>query len=249
MNHPLSANISVLMRAGPVLQMLDARPGEKILDVGCGLGYNLLKIKDSGAELHGIDIAADSLEYVAEHITPHVKEASCEQIPYPDDFFDSLLFCEVIEHLDDEGPTLQEIKRVLKPGGKLIVTTPALEGCRSRSKLKMLGHHHGGERHARDGYYMHELTSLLEQHGFQVTEKKIGMFLLSELIMEATKLGYFFKKKEFETQRDICAVQNTLLFKLLKAMLVVLVPLCKIEDAIMVPIFRRGHTLVVSAHS
>jgi len=246
-SHILSANTNVRMREKPVLKFLDVQSTDKVLDVGCGLGYFLWKLKKTGAQLHGIDTSPESVAYVHNHITPHTVVAGCEKIPYPDNTFDKALFCEVIEHVADTASAIREIRRVLKPGGRLIVTTPALEGWLATSKLKKLGHHHGGEKHERDGYRRKELETLLEQNGFHIIKSSLHMFLFSELMMELTKVVYLTKKKTFEAQSDLLSVQKSLSFRILNALLTIFIPLFRLEDLILVPLFKKGHALIVCA--
>ena len=245
--HPLHCNINVRMREKPCLELLDAKPGEKVLDVGCGLGYFLLSLSKKGVECYGIDTSPESLDYVREHITPNVKTGSCTSIPYEDNTFDKALFCEVIEHVADDNAALKEIRRVLKPGGRLVVSTPGFEGWLTRTYLKRLGHHEGGEKHERDGYYTSELEEKIEQNGMKVVRSRLSMFLLSELMMEITKAAYMIKQRSFKAQSDLLQVQKTLSFKFLRLMLFIVIPLSRLEDAIMIPLFKRGHALMVSA--
>lgn len=244
--HVLHGNMNVRMRDS-TLKLLDVQRGEKVLDIGCGLGYFLLKLKGSGAELHGLDPSEESIEYVKKNITEHAKVGSVEEIPYPDNMFDKVLFCEVIEHVEDDEKVLREIRRILKPGGRLVVSTPSLKGWRAHSKLKQLGHHHGGEFHYRDGYYPRELEEKLVKSGYRIVKTKQAMFLLSELMMELTKVIFLRKKRQFEAQSDLLAAQKSLSYKILRLMLTMFIPICKLEDMLMIPIFKRGHALMVSA--
>ncbi|MDD5469818.1 MAG: class I SAM-dependent methyltransferase [Candidatus Peribacteraceae bacterium] len=246
-HHPLSANINVRMREAPVLRMLDLRRGEQCLDVGCGLGYMLEQLKDAGAELHGIDVSAESIDYVKERVTPHATVGSCLDIPYPNNMFNKVLFCEVIEHLEDDEKALQEIRRVLKPGGRLVVSTPALEGVFSTSPLKRLGHHHGGEHHARDGYYSKELQNLLQANGYRVVETRLCMFLFSELLMELTKIVFLLKQKTFSAQSDILKTEQSFSYRALRRAIALLLPLFSLEDRFWIPLTKKGHALIISA--
>lgn len=245
-DHVLHGNINVRMRA-PALTMLGVRPGDRVLDAGCGLGYFLLALQGKGAELHGIDVSPASVQYVREHITPHARTGSVERIPYPDNTFDRVLFCEVIEHVEDDARALREIRRVLKPDGRLVVTTPSLRGLRATSALKQLGHHHGGEFHYRDGYEPEKLEGLLTANGYRVLETQQRIFLLSELIMELTKVAFLFRRKRFEAQSELLEAQGTPSYAILRMILPIILPLCRLEDALFIPLFRRGHALMVSA--
>ncbi len=245
--HPIHCNISVRMREEPCLTLLDAKQGEKVLDVGCGLGYFLLLLAEKNIECHGIDISKDSVEYVRHHITPHAKTGSCFSIPYPDSTFDRVLFCEVIEHIEDDTKALKEIRRVLKSGGRLVVSTPAYEGFFTRTYLKRLGHQDGGERHVRDGYFTKELKHTLEEGGFRILRHRFSMFLLSEWVMELTKVVYMLKKRSFAAQSELLTVQKTIPFKILHMLLQVLVPVCRLEDRLANALFQRGHSHIISA--
>ncbi len=245
-SHVLHGNINVRMRE-PILRLLDVKRGETVLDAGCGLGYFLLKLQQTGATLHGMDVSPESVEFVRKHITPHVQVGSVETIPYPENTFDKILFCEVIEHIEDDANVLREIRRVLKPGGRVVITTPSLKGFRATAKLKQLGHHHGGEFHYRDGYFPQDLGRKLTENGFKVLQTRQSMFLLSELIMECTKVVFLARRKRFEAQSELLEAQTSLLYKALRASLAILIPLCRLEDALFIPLFRRGHALMISA--
>jgi 2-polyprenyl-3-methyl-5-hydroxy-6-metoxy-1,4-benzoquinol methylase len=109
-----------------------------LLDFGCGNGAFLEALKFSGAKLHGTDFAATSVDKAKERskTNPLIVEIStCNSLPlkYPDNTFDIITLIETIEHLKNDylESTLQEIYRLLKPGGKLFVTTPNKERLES----------------------------------------------------------------------------------------------------------------------
>ena len=95
--------------------------------------------------------------------------------PYPDHFFDVVVFCEIIEHLQfDPFSALKEIKRILKPGGQLIVTTPnvaRLDNVFQIAAGKNINDRYSGYgpygRHNRE-YTQAEIESLLQLMGFAV---------------------------------------------------------------------------------
>lgn len=101
-----------------------ALPGQNILDVGCGTGLNAEALKEKGYDVHGVDISPVAIDQFTER---GFKGKACnilEGLPYPDNTFDFVFSSEVIEHVDDTEKFLSEIFRVMKPGGKLVLSTP-----------------------------------------------------------------------------------------------------------------------------
>lgn len=99
--------------------------GQDILDAGCGEGITLEKLvkQFTQGNIVGIDTEAENIDICQQHKLP-VQAGSVYQIPFADNSFDTVLFSEVIEHLDSPDQALAEIARVLRPGGCAIVIFP-----------------------------------------------------------------------------------------------------------------------------
>lgn len=99
--------------------------GTNILDAGCGEGITLEKLvkRFPAASVHGIDTEPENIEICSTHNLP-VRFGSLYEIPFADSSFDTVLFSEVIEHLDTPEKALTEIQRVLRPGGRVIIIFP-----------------------------------------------------------------------------------------------------------------------------
>ncbi len=99
--------------------------GNDILDAGCGEGITLEKLVKLFPEKRvvGIDTEPENLEICLRHKLP-VQEGSLYSLPFDDESFDTVLFSEVIEHLDMPEKALSEIFRVLRPGGRIIIIFP-----------------------------------------------------------------------------------------------------------------------------
>jgi len=103
--------------------------GERLLDVGGGTGELTIEIAKAvkAREVHIIDIEQQALAKAKEQeFHTYALDASRDYFPFPDDYFDIVTLIETIEHLQDPDHCLIEVKRVLKPGGIFIVTTPNL---------------------------------------------------------------------------------------------------------------------------
>ncbi len=105
--------------------------GARVLDIGCGRGVLLSTLADQGLEVHGVEhneMAIEGADPRAEiRIAPRLSEAG-----YPDDFFDEVIIWHVLEHLSQPRETIDEIHRILRPGGRLVVAVPNFSSYQSR---------------------------------------------------------------------------------------------------------------------
>ena len=99
--------------------------GMRILDAGCGEGYGADLCAAFGAAVTGVDYDETAIAHVA-RVYPRVEavRANLAALPLPDDTFDAVMSLQVIEHLWNLGEFLTEIRRVLRPGGIVVVSTP-----------------------------------------------------------------------------------------------------------------------------
>lgn len=101
--------------------------GKRVLDAGCGAGYGSAELARVAASVIGADIASEAVAFArGEYSNPNLsfEQASCTALPHPDGSFDLVVAFEVIEHLTDWRGFLQEVRRLLAPGGQFVVSTP-----------------------------------------------------------------------------------------------------------------------------
>ena len=101
--------------------------GKRVLDAGCGTGYGSAELAQSAAEVTGVDIAADAIEYASANYPIaglRFLESSCTAVPFPPESFDLVVAFEVIEHLTDYRAFLDECARLLTREGLFIVSSP-----------------------------------------------------------------------------------------------------------------------------
>jgi SAM-dependent methyltransferase len=97
-----------------------------ILDVGTSTGTNLRLLRDLGfARITGVDQSPDAIRFCAEKGLGAVQLGDIRALQLPDRRFDLILATDVIEHVDDDLAALRELRRVLRPGGYLLLTVPA----------------------------------------------------------------------------------------------------------------------------
>jgi SAM-dependent methyltransferase len=104
----------------------DRARGKRVLDVGCGNGYMLWRYAQHGAEVHGIDLTETALDlsrrrFALAGMKGEFRATDGEVIPYGDAFFDIACAMGVLHHVEDPGPMLKEMARVLRPGGEIIL--------------------------------------------------------------------------------------------------------------------------------
>ena len=146
------------------------KPGGKTLDAGCGEGVLVEKYAAQGWDIIGVD---------KNYSSSYVKQGLLTQLPFEEKTFDQVLCLDVLEHLDfgAQKGALDQIHRVLKPDGTVIISIPNLAHFTSRLKFLFRGRllrtasfsHHPGDRPAM------EYEQLIEKRGFKV-EAKYGIF-------------------------------------------------------------------------
>lgn len=247
--HPMDVNVNTRIRWDVLRHPPFARSlvGKRVLDVGSGLGFFSLRFKELGAEVLAADIDAAALEHIHNHYGIETLLFDIVSQPMPEGRFDVVFIGEVMEHITDQRGLLEKIKKSLNPGGQVIITTPAMEGAFIHTKGKALGHEHGAEKHERDGFYKEELVDMFQAVGMKVSAYRSCVFYLSELFMQLTKLMYFFKRKTYNGQSEVIAVQSTFSYKALHFIFPLLLLLFRLEESVLSSLGFSGHCHVISA--
>lgn len=103
-----------------------------LLDVGCGRGELLWAAREAGWDFEGVDPSAAHLDWAYEHLGIQGRLGTLEESRFPCEHFDTVVMWGVIEHLYSPLSTLQEVWRVLKPGGILYFDAPNEDGLYMR---------------------------------------------------------------------------------------------------------------------
>lgn len=110
-------------RFGPVEHL----PPGRYLDVGCGSGYDMVRLRDRGWQVSGFEVSRQAAEAGRAAGLDIRHGADLAQAGFPEASFDlSTMFC-VLPHLHDPLTALREVRRLLKPGGILFMTMPNLQ--------------------------------------------------------------------------------------------------------------------------
>jgi len=116
--------------------VLSLQPGMRLLDVGCGAGRHSVEAVRRGADVIALDLSHDDLCKAIQGVedfghadVPHpgsfaAVRGDARNIPFDDATFDRVIASEVMEHIEDDEAALDELVRVLRPGGIIAVTVP-----------------------------------------------------------------------------------------------------------------------------
>jgi 2-polyprenyl-3-methyl-5-hydroxy-6-metoxy-1,4-benzoquinol methylase len=151
---------------GLLRQVPAYRPAGRALDIGCGSGGYLAFLARLGWSCSGVEPGARSRTYAREVLGLDVEAGPLAACRYPSRHFDVVTMWHVLEHLSDPLGTLREIRRILKPDGRLLLRTPNVESLEARV---FRGDWYGLDppRHL-FLYSPRTLRPLLERHGFHV---------------------------------------------------------------------------------
>jgi SAM-dependent methyltransferase len=129
-----------------VIAQLRLPARSRILDAGCGSGRNMVDLARHGV-VTGIELSDTSVALARARDCGEVIAGSVLEMPFAADSFDLAASLDVIEHLEDDLAALRELRRVVAPGGSLLVTVPAYQWLWSGHDE--INHHH--RRYTRSG--------------------------------------------------------------------------------------------------
>jgi len=168
---PKSAHQSRRHRA--VLGLLERLPPGRALDYGCGYGDLTYAISRTHPDVLGVDTAPERIEFArAEYAPLRFEVCAAQGLDLPDASFDIVTSVVVLPFVPDPGAYLDEVRRVLRPGGHLIVATKTWPPLR-RIYHRLRGGS-GGTAKKRSTLHLHTLgaaAALLAAHGFSVLRR------------------------------------------------------------------------------
>lgn len=187
-------------------------PGEKILDLGCGNGRLLQIFKGMNIEYFGVDNSEKLIEIAKEKYPENkFQVADALNLPFPENFFDKIYSIAVLHHIPSEEFKLQflkEAKRVLKPGGFLILTVWNLWQRKTAWKLlikatilKLLGR---SKLDLKDIFYPWKNSNkkIISQRYFHLFTKRELKKIFKEIGFKIKEIGTLEKIRASEKKRE-----------------------------------------------
>lgn len=170
---------------GHLEDSLAGRLGEtaSILDAGCGTGGLIRRLapRHPGWRWTGLDVSPLACGFARTRVPAGVAmvEGTVERMPFADASFDALVSADVLYHVDDDVTALREFRRVLRPGGWVVLNVPA---------HRWLFSYHDVAVHGRRRYEVREVREKLARAGFAAGEETHWNALLLPLVFVRRKL-------------------------------------------------------------
>ncbi len=163
-----------------MLQQLEEDPGaRRVLDIGCGLGLFVYAAVRRGWDARGVDPSEPLVHFGAGRLGLPILLGDVHSADIPAQSMDAVRLWDVIEHLLDPVAVLREIHRILRPGGRLVVSTPnwnSMARIALRERWEMLVTDHFT-------YFTKDsLEAMLASSGFRGVQSAVGALCDSELV-------------------------------------------------------------------
>jgi SAM-dependent methyltransferase len=166
-----------------LLRSLRDLQGKRCLEVGCARGTVSHFLRSAGGSWVHADTDRSNVGAAITLIKDGVLQIPPDVLPFPDATFDVIVSLDYLEHVQDDQSALSELWRVLKPGGRLLISTPTTGPRFLLNKIKpLIGLTLDKYGHVREGYDLEQLNSRLRQQGYSILASSTYSRFFTELI-------------------------------------------------------------------
>lgn len=219
------------------------------LDLGADNGVISYLLRERGGSWKSADLDEQAVCSIRQLVKEDVFQINGISTTFNDNEFDRVVIVDLLEHIETEREFIEELFRIIKPGGELIINVPQIKNSLLRKLRLAIGQTDEKHGHLRPGYTVEQLAVLLKDK-FQIINHKSYSKFFSEFIDTLINFGLsFVKKGETSSQKGILVTEKDLrkyqkMFRVYSVIYPVLWVWSKLDTLLF---WRSGYMLIVKA--
>ena len=219
------------------------------LDLGADNGVISYLLRERGGSWKSADLDEQAVCSIRQLVKKDVFQINGISTTFNDNEFDKVVIVDLLEHIETEREFIEELFRIIKPGGELIINVPQIKNSLLRKLRLAIGQTDEKHGHLRPGYTVEQLAVLLKDK-FQIINHKSYSKFFSEFIDTLINFGLsFVKKGETSSQKGILVTEKDLrkyqkMFRVYSVIYPVLWVWSKLDTLLF---WRSGYMLIVKA--
>lgn len=233
-----------------ITDLLGSTDGLHCLDIGSDNGVISYLLRQRGGSWKSADLTPEVVEAIRGLVESDVYQINGERTPFADDAFDCVVIIDFLEHIPNDAAFIQELHRILKPGGALIINVPHIKPSLLRRLRIMLGQTDEKHGHLRPGYTDAMLRNLLGDAFKIETSHTYSKFFIEfiDTVMVAA-LNALKREPTPETSKGVVVTDSDLnkfkkMFRLYSLIYPVVWLFSKLDALLF---FRSGYMLILKA--
>lgn len=234
-----------------ILSLLNSVQEKTCLDLGGDNGVISYHLRAKGGTWYSADLEDEAVDSIKSLVNINVYKIDGEKTPFNTNFFDTVVIIDFLEHIHTDKIFINELYRIIKPDGVLIINVPHIKKISSikylRNLLGLTAEKHG---HVREGYNIIQLKELLGNK-FEVIQYKAYSKFFTELIDVMISFAYtiFKGKQEKQSTKGVLVTEkdfkkNDKLFKIYSVIYPFMWIISKLDCLLF---FTEGHSLIIKA--
>ncbi|MBK4729875.1 methyltransferase domain-containing protein [Oxynema sp. CENA135] len=230
-----------------ITELLGNCTGLHCLDIGADNGVISYLFRRRGGEWKSADLEADAVRSIRELVGDNVFQIDGKKTPFADNQFDRAVIIDFLEHIESDREFVEELQRILKPGGELIINVPFVKNSGLRKLRLAIGQTDEKHGHVRHGYTVESLRELLGDRFSMVAAKTYSKFFSEFVDTVLTFAIDWLKKGQQSSQKGRIVTGNDLaryqkLFKLYSLIYPIVWAIAQLDNLLF---WRSGYMLIV----
>ena len=247
--HPFKYIITSYFKVRIIKKLLPNKNIESLLDIGCGGGLMISQLTNYFKKAVGVDMSKESIDFAKQFSDNIFLVGDAQNLKFENDKFDCVISVDSFEHFPDDKKVINEIYRVLKKNGTLIIYTPCKEGLLSNTKSASLYHSDKNSFMIDYRYYdKKSLEKLCKESKFIIENISYHNIFIQEFLTQLLKFFSSKFKKKYDNQSDIYNFTSSIFYYIYRLFFPIIFLLVRAEEFIFENCFSgkiKGHRLVV----